>query len=213
MKFVALSDTHGRHHEVDVPHGDVLLFAGDFTGYQTAAEWWSFHDWLSALPHPHKIVVAGNHDAMLTDPILLDVIRQVATYLQDSSIEIGGVTIHGSPWVPWMRGHWSFEAREAERRRTWAKVPAATDIIVSHAPPLGACDMGKRGVALGDPELTALLRRWPSVRRAPRVIVCGHVHEAHGEGSLFGTRVLNVAICDERYWPRNPVTVFDLEPL
>ncbi len=28
--LVAISDTHGRHRRVDVPDGDILIYAGDF---------------------------------------------------------------------------------------------------------------------------------------------------------------------------------------
>lgn len=30
MRLVCISDTHHRHREVDIPPGDVLIFAGDF---------------------------------------------------------------------------------------------------------------------------------------------------------------------------------------
>ena len=31
MRIVLLSDTHGYHDEIDVPPGDLLIHAGDFT--------------------------------------------------------------------------------------------------------------------------------------------------------------------------------------
>ena len=36
VRFVAISDTHNKHAKLDVPPGDVLLCAGDFTYYGTA---------------------------------------------------------------------------------------------------------------------------------------------------------------------------------
>jgi len=29
MKIILISDTHNRHHDVDVPNGDILIHAGD----------------------------------------------------------------------------------------------------------------------------------------------------------------------------------------
>lgn len=213
MRFVALSDTHGLHAEPPVPEGDVLLFAGDHAGTGAPEEWWSFLAWLERLPHPHKIVIAGNHDLRLRLARYREQLEQSAVYLQDRSMEVGGVIIHGSPWTPFIRGHWPFEANETQRRESWAQISERTDIIVSHAPPLGVCDANRTDVLLGDPELTAMLREWPSVHRTPRprVVVCGHAHEGFGEGELAGVRVLNVAICDDRYVAAHPVTIFDLE--
>lgn len=31
MKIVCISDTHGRHWPLDIPDGDILIHAGDFT--------------------------------------------------------------------------------------------------------------------------------------------------------------------------------------
>lgn len=50
------------HAGVDVPDGDILLHAGDFTDRGTAAEAADFAAWLLRRPHPSKFVVPGNHD-------------------------------------------------------------------------------------------------------------------------------------------------------
>jgi predicted phosphohydrolase len=62
---VCLGDTHGLHRKVAVPEGDLLIHAGDFmrTGI-LLEEIVDFNDWLGEQPHPHKIVVAGNHDLL-----------------------------------------------------------------------------------------------------------------------------------------------------
>jgi len=62
ITVVLLSDTHGRHRDVDVPDGDLLIHAGDFTFFGNRDDAVDFNDWLGGLPHPHKVVVAGNHD-------------------------------------------------------------------------------------------------------------------------------------------------------
>lgn len=44
-----------------MPHGDVLIHSGDFTTLGQLEQVQSFVQWFSAQPHPHKILVAGNH--------------------------------------------------------------------------------------------------------------------------------------------------------
>ncbi|CAK5272801.1 unnamed protein product [Mycena citricolor] len=62
-RFVILSDTHAE--TFPVPDGDVLLHCGDLTRRGTAAELRRTMEWLCELPHPVKIVIAGNRDFSL----------------------------------------------------------------------------------------------------------------------------------------------------
>ena len=59
-RIVCISDTHCA--EIDVPDGDILLHAGDLTYMGKPDELRVVMDWLSSLPHKHKIFIAGNHD-------------------------------------------------------------------------------------------------------------------------------------------------------
>ncbi|KAJ7089219.1 Metallo-dependent phosphatase-like protein [Mycena belliarum] len=62
-RFVLLSDTHA--HTFPVPDGDVLLHSGDLTRRGTFRDLRRTLDWLCALPHPIKIIIAGNRDFSL----------------------------------------------------------------------------------------------------------------------------------------------------
>jgi hypothetical protein len=80
LRFVCISDTHGKHRDVAVPDGDVifcltiffvhvlvmslevLIHAGDFTNTGEVEQVRDLHDWMAGLPHTHKIIIAGNHD-------------------------------------------------------------------------------------------------------------------------------------------------------
>ncbi|KAJ6469430.1 Metallo-dependent phosphatase-like protein [Mycena sanguinolenta] len=62
-RFVLLSDTHTKR--CDVPAGDVLLHSGDLTQRGSLDELKSTMEWLYALPHPVKIIMAGNHDEIV----------------------------------------------------------------------------------------------------------------------------------------------------
>ncbi|KAJ7512425.1 Metallo-dependent phosphatase-like protein [Mycena galericulata] len=59
-RFVVISDTHTS--TFPVPDGDVLLHTGDLTQMGTLNELKTTLEWLYSLPHPVKIVIAGNHD-------------------------------------------------------------------------------------------------------------------------------------------------------
>lgn len=113
VRVVCISDTHGHTTGSleNIPVGDILIHAGDFTKRGRIQEVESFSKFLRSLKHLHKVVIAGNHDigfheessrrlhhlnfipetevkAVLTDCI----------YLQDSEVEIMGLRIYGSPW-------------------------------------------------------------------------------------------------------------------
>ncbi|KAJ6469432.1 Metallo-dependent phosphatase-like protein, partial [Mycena sanguinolenta] len=59
-RFVLLSDTHAGI--FPVPDGDVLLHSGDLTRSGTFRDLSRTMEWLYALPHPVKIIIAGNRD-------------------------------------------------------------------------------------------------------------------------------------------------------
>ncbi|KAI0941226.1 hypothetical protein AcW1_005006 [Taiwanofungus camphoratus] len=64
-RFICISDTHSRR--FPVPDGDVLLHSGDLTAAGTYSDFHSTMEWLVDLPHPKKIIIAGNHDLPLDD--------------------------------------------------------------------------------------------------------------------------------------------------
>jgi len=60
MRIVAIGDTHTKHRKLQVPDGDVLLFAGDGE-FRSALDLFDFNNWLSELGHEIVIAIAGNH--------------------------------------------------------------------------------------------------------------------------------------------------------
>lgn len=94
--------------------------------------------------------------------------------------------------------------RSPALRRAWDRIPANTEVLVTHGPPRGTCD-GLHGHALGDELLTARV-----LRVAPLLHVCGHIHAGHGARRLSKTLVVNASICDDRHRPIYPPIVVDL---
>ena len=47
-----------------VPDGDILIHAGDFTQFGKEEHAEDFNRWLGEQPHKTKLVVLGNHEAL-----------------------------------------------------------------------------------------------------------------------------------------------------
>lgn len=62
IRVVCISDTHTLKWP-DVPDGDLLIHAGDLANDGSVREIQAAVDWLRSLPHPHKVVIGGNHDS------------------------------------------------------------------------------------------------------------------------------------------------------
>lgn len=205
MRIVCLSDTHNQ--QIDVPDGDLLIHAGDATFQGTADEITEFNAWFSALPHKHKIFIAGNHDWLFqTQPAaarkLLD---SDIIYLQDSGVNIEGLNIYGSPWQPRFYD-WAFNLnRGREMAEKWEMIPARTDILITHGPPSGILDLTIDGDHAGCEEL---IKKVDEIR--PKVHIFGHIHEGYGTLERSGTRFVNASNCDERYRVVNAPVVFQL---
>jgi Icc-related predicted phosphoesterase len=207
MRVVLLSDTHNRHAELQVPDGDLLLHAGDFTMRGTEREIGAFDEWLSSLPHRDKVVIAGNHDFLFErEPRSARSLIRHAEYLQDSGITVSGLAIWGSPWQPWFMD-WAFNLQRGEPlRAVWDGIPAGTSILLTHGPPHGILDATARGEHVGCEELLAA-----ALRVRPRFHAFGHIHEGYGREARDATTFVNAASCDERYRVVNAPVVLEID--
>jgi Icc-related predicted phosphoesterase len=206
LRIVLSSDTHGRHGDLVVPDGDLFVHAGDFTKRGRLEEVQSFAAWLEALPHRHKIVVAGNHDFLFErDPARARALLACATYLEHEGAVAGGLTVFGSPWQPWFHD-WAFNLRRgAALAEKWAGVPSGVHVLVTHSPPRGVLDRTWGGENVGCDDLLAALPRIE-----PRLHVFGHIHEAYGTRvESSGRLTVNASNCDLSYRAVHPLVVVD----
>ncbi|KAG9118608.1 hypothetical protein FRC07_006802, partial [Ceratobasidium sp. 392] len=162
IRVVCISDTHGA--EPPVPDGDILIHAGDLTPIGTANELRAAAEWISSLPHPIKLVIAGNHDRGLdmeycedsqcsAENPEIDWQALGITYLEHSAttITIRGreLRVFGSPLTPaFGRGAFQYPpARDSPERarEVWDDIPLDTDILITHGPPMNHLDKATRG--------------------------------------------------------------------
>jgi Icc-related predicted phosphoesterase len=207
MRIALISDTHGKHDGLLLPEADLLIHAGDFSQRGRLAEVQDFMAWFAKQPHPHKVLIAGNHDFMAEqDPALFaSLIPPGITYLNDSGTEIGGLKIWGSPIQPWFFD-WAFNRqRGSDIQKHWDLIPADTDILITHGPPLGALDKTASGEVVGCANLMAKVEEVQ-----PRLHVFGHIHEGHGLEVRGKTTFVNASVLNLRYMLVWEATVVEL---
>ena len=206
VRLVLVSDTHCYHERIALPDGDVLVHAGDFSSSGSQRQARAFAEYFRALPHPHKVVIAGNHDRCIErDPHLAGVLFASCHYLFDSGATVSGLSFWGSPWQPWFLD-WAFNLPRGEAlRQKWQLIPEGIDVLVTHGPPHGILDRTFGGDEAGCEELRNEMQRIK-----PRLHVFGHIHEGYGWLRRGPTLHVNAASCTFAYEPINRAIVVDL---
>jgi len=237
IRIVCISDTHNEHGGLEVPDGDILIHAGDFTKNGTLEEVVKFNTWLGKLPHQHKIIIAGNHDLVMDqdfykkswrkwhkkegkqelgdkDPrsLLTDCI-----YLENEAVDVEGLKFYGSPCSPHIPNYkeMAFNVRASAKDRfetptateVWDQIPENTDILVTHTPPLGILDRLLLGKRVG---CKSLRQRIDQIK--PRLHVFGHIHEDYGihQDKETSTIFANASMVTMLYTSKHKCLVIDL---
>jgi 3',5'-cyclic AMP phosphodiesterase CpdA len=216
VRVVMISDTHLQQGALEVPPGDILIHAGDFTFKGREAEVREFGKWFRAQPHTHKCLISGNHDLSFESNnkqavnwLYDGAVDDSFHYLQDASVvvEVGDrkIKVYGSPWQPEF-GNWAFNLpRGIKLKAKWAQVPSDTDILITHGPPENILDMCDHGESVGCKDLL------DRVMALDLKIHCfGHIHEAYGQVVIANTTFVNASICNLRYHPSNKPIVVDI---
>jgi len=215
LQIVALSDSHNATKRVEIPDGDILIHAGDFSFQGKSLEIQDFIEWMKEQPHKHKLWIAGNHELGIEDfPDNANVIDNEtnSTYIHDKVIEIEGLKFLGCNFTPEFN-NWAFNLTERQSKIYWENAPEA-DVVVCHGPPYGILDSVtpeyKHHRPLGCIHFKNYLERVK-----PKVAIFGHIHGGFGHETIkwnddSETECFNVSVMNEQYQLTNPVTIIEI---
>ena len=221
MIAICVSDFHGNLN-VNIPEGDILLIAGDIcpayhdisTSILIQQKWLEqiFLPWIKSVKEKSNIkdvvLVAGNHDWIFSRRHLRDIcpeLNEEIIYLQDSSIDINGLKIYGSPWqLPFC--DWAFNKPEDKLEVIWENFSENADILLLHSPPYGIldlttldnCNIGSR----------SLLKKIKEVK--PKLAVFGHNHSGHGIHKENDITFINATLLNEQYEMVNKPIIIEI---
>lgn len=213
MKIAILSDCHGNFPKEPLlldQEIDLLLVVGDIAGgsHHTNAQTKSmskFIKWVKDIAPKKCLITPGNHDYWN--------FRELFKYKQDTGLisclidshyDYEGLIVYGSPWsIPFL--DWNWMMPEDRLRLYYENIHPDTDILMTHGPALGMCDMPlglvrghPRRIHMGSKSLVDEL--WG---RNIRRVFSGHIHSAdHENQKLSGSHrtIFNcVSILDEEY--------------
>ena len=231
ITIVGMSDLHGLL-PTSMPKGDVLCICGDIVPLEVQGDtvesiaWLctKFFPWIESLPYKKVFIVWGNHDFigqfLRTDKngnhrkpnrVLKKLMAPAKlVLLEDNDVIYNGYRFYGSPWCPDL-ANWAFYADSAELDRKFSKIPANTDVLLTHcAPRIGMFGTSTRGWYEGRDFGCHELAHWVQERR-PHLHIFGHIHTGQHKRELVGETILaNVSVKDENYEHTYDPQIFNL---
>ncbi len=164
MKFTIVSDLHGNL----VKLRGVILNAGDmipYDAYGKKAE--EIYRKLFSLVEGEMYFVMGNVDKEEAGKVATEFSN--IHLIDNEVIEINGIRVFGLNLS-------RYDPKES------------FDILLTHYPPYGYCDVNRFGQHIGEPFVLELIKKY-----RPKYCICGHVHEAAGKCKLDDTILINTA--------------------
>jgi len=172
-----------------------------------------FVPWLREQPATRIVGTWGNHDfaPMWKKHIPEELFGELATFGVDELVEVEGLKIWLTPWVPNL-SRWAFAFAEDVPAPIRKEIPEGLDILVSHGPPFGYFDEAQRpdGLIIGNSDpwgshVGSKSLRNRCLEAKPKVVVCGHIHEGRGfSTTVWDGKIYNVSSLDRRYEPYDP---------
>ena len=209
MRIAFISDLHGFLPKP--PPSDLMVIAGDIAVDRGQGKWFldKFMPWCKDYMNP-IYATFGNHDRT-EDPTIRELLNQNAPpnleFLVDQSRLIAGKRFYFTPWSP-RYGDWAWMKSDFDLDGVYEKIPWNTQILVSHSPPRGYCDINMQYERCGSQALLARIDQLPLLEK----VICGHIHE--GKGSFTSVEkwtVHNVSAVDEYYnLYSDPWTILDI---
>lgn len=202
MKILHLSDTHGLHKNLrSLPEADVIVHSGDFTFAGSEEEAYDFMNWFRNLPYEHKVFIAGNHDMCMYGADHIDGLSRNVHYLYNNSVVIDGIKFYGIPMF-------MEDCMDGNLDVFINNIPDDTDVLITHMPPKGTCDLanyGKGPEHRGNATLAELLKKLH-----PTCHLFGHEHDAYGKTIKENVIYSNACVVDSRYNLINNPTIINI---
>jgi len=190
MKLLAFADIHGSYARASeilkaVGPVDLVVLAGDLTTNGTPADVaQALEEWRPLAPA--WVAVAGNMDSPAIDTEL----EQLGVSINGHGRRFGDVGFFGCSAAP-ISIQTPYEIPEAEIQRRLGRgqaevADAPVQVMVPHAPPHRVVDRTYGGIHAGSTAVRESIER-----HRPALVLCGHIHEARGQGQLGESLVVN----------------------
>lgn len=190
MKLLALADLHGELAGLDfLPKGgyDAVVFVGDVTDFGPAGLAREVVRKLKALGKP-VLVTPGNCDPREVERVL----EEEGVNLHRKSTVINKIKFFGLGGSNPTPFDTPFELSETEMKKA-LETQGGGDVLLSHAPPKNtACDLLPNGMHVGSTAVREVIEEY-----RPKVVVCGHVHEAVGVDQIGSTIIVNPGLASK----------------
>lgn len=190
MRIIAISDIHGRFERIQgildaEKPADLIILAGDITDRGTPQQARDIVR-LAQQHSPNVLAVAGNCDSTAIEKTLVeenvDLHTRTRSLLDWDFLGLSGVP-SGMPW------HYRFSEKQfagwLEIMTNQTQIPHRR-VLVTHTPPKGLRDRTHLRTHAG----SRSVRKWLD-QHSPALVVCGHIHEAHGHDRHGSTSVVN----------------------
>jgi hypothetical protein len=187
FKIYATADLHGHldrlsriTDHVVARKPDVLVIAGDITGFRVSADYLRR---LNDLPVP-VLTVRGNMDGQNMEEIIAACSNVTSLHLRDATI--GGVRFVGMGGTIPVPFRSRICLREQKMIEEMDHLIREDCVLVAHPPPYGTLDEGIGNLHAGSKGLRRLL-----LEKQPKMLICGHIHERPGWAIAGKTLVVN----------------------
>ena len=182
MKIIFFSDIHGKFDRLSaLPKADFYIVGGDFTTLGDAEQ---FRAAVAAVERkcPDFLGIIGNMDCKEGEAIL----KETGHLLCLNGKTIGGVKLRGFGGGNKSPFNTPVEWNDSDASKLLSTVDAV-DIFVCHAPPLNSgADRISSGICVGSSAIAEFI-----VRVSPKLVLCGHIHEAVGIYQIGETFIVN----------------------
>lgn len=202
MKILHISDTHGKHREINLKEADVLCFTGDESNYRDPyrnhGEFIDFFNWLEEIRPLYKriLFIPGNHSSYCfhNERDAREMFKKIhVDFLNKNEVYIEGVKFYGDPTTPTF-GDWCYMTAREKIKKHWDLIPEDVEVLLTHGPAKGYLDLAEdfqhNLKMCGDGALGKRIKKLPHLKAH----LYGHIHQnkdCRNNGILFANNIIH----------------------